>query len=283
MRVSIIGAGIVGSATGIGFHQHGNEVVFCDIDSRKLSSLRKRGYKTTKSIEEAVELSDVSFVCIQTPVVKGRIILNWLKKATEQIGEALHRQNRGFHVVAIRSTVLPTTTRTKLIPLLQKHSRLEPGIDFGTCMNPEFLRRSSSFEDFMNPKRIVIGELNKQSGDVLEKLYSFSKAPRFRTNLDAAEMIKFVSNLFLASKISFFNEIYSICRKNGLDPRFISHVVSLDDRIGAYGINGGKAFEGCLSKDLESFISFSKDKGLNPRLLSAVYRINKNLGLHDSI
>ncbi|NIW15803.1 MAG: UDP-glucose 6-dehydrogenase, partial [Candidatus Thorarchaeota archaeon] len=163
-------------------------------------------------------------------------------------------------------------------PLLEQHSKLRTGEDFGVCMNPEFLRQESALSDFLKPSRIVIGELDKQSGDILEMLYAPFKAPIFRTDLDTAEIIKYVTNTFLTTKISFFNEMHTICRSLGLDPHFISEVAALDPRVGNYGIYGGRPFEGsCLPKDLEAFINFVKDKEHNPKLLDVVLYINKKM------
>ncbi|MDI6640673.1 MAG: UDP-glucose 6-dehydrogenase, partial [Methanocellales archaeon] len=181
-------------------------------------------------------------------------------------------------LIVIRSTVLPTTTRTRIMPLLGIHSNLKAGEHFGVCVNPEFGRQASALQDFLNPSRIVIGELDKRSGDTLENLYDPFKAPIIRTNLDSAEMIKYVANCFLATKISFFNEIYIICKKIGLDPHFIAEATALDPRIGSYGIYGGRPFSGaCLPKDLEAFINFVKKKKINPKLLDAVNYVNSKI------
>ena len=277
MKISIIGSGVVGKATGIGLHKHGNEVLFHDIIKEKLIALKKQDYSVTKSISEAVNNSTISLVCAQTPTVNGQMDLSYLKKATIDIAKALRRK-REYHDVVIRSTVLPFITRTKIIPLLEQHSRLEAGEDFGVCVNPEFLRQAEALPDFLKPSKIVIGELDKQSGDLLEMLYTPFKAPIFRTDLDTAEMVKYVANMFLTTRISFFNEMYMICRKLGLDPHFISKVAALDPRIGNHGIYGGRPFEGsCLPKDLEAFINFIKDNEHNPKLLDAVLYINKKI------
>ena len=276
-RISIIGSGVVGKATGVGFLRHGNDVVFHDIVKEKLVKLRKHGYKVTEDVSEAVVDSSVSFVCVQTPTLNGRMQFSYVKKAVAGIAKAL-RKKGGYHVIAIRSTVLPSTTRIKVISLLKKYSRLEPGKDYGVCVNPEFMRKATALDDSLNPWRILIGEFDKRSGDVLERLYLPFKAPIVRTDLDTAEMIKYIANAFLATKISFFNEIYTICTELGLGPHFISKIVALDPRIGNYGIYGGRPFEGsCLPKDLEAFINFVKDKELNPKLLEAVLRINKKI------
>lgn len=267
----------MGKATGIGFHMLGNEVLFHDIEKKKVAWLRKRGYEVAGNLSEAVMDSELSFVCVQTPTVDGIADLSFLGKAIEDIAEGLSKKGR-YHTIAIRSTTLPTTTRTKIIPLLEKRSQLTAGIDFGVCTNPEFLRQANALSDFLNPSRIVIGGLDKYSGDKLEELYVPFKAPIFRTDLDVAEMIKYVSNAFLTTKISFFNEIYMLCKNLGFDPIFISETVALDPRIGNYGIQGGRAFGGkCLPKDLEAFISFIKSTGQNPKLLDAVTYINKEI------
>ena len=275
--ISIIGSGVVGKATGIGFHRHGNKVIFHDIVKEKLVGLRKQGYDVTEDTCEAVVNSSVSFVCVQTPTLNGQMDFSYVENAIVGIARALHKKN-GFHVIAIRSTVLPSTTRLKVIPLLKKHSQLEAGRHYGVCVNPEFLRKKSALTDFLNPWRVVIGESDNRSGDFLEKLYQPFKASMIRTDLDTAEMIKYVSNVFLATRISFFNEMHEICNELDLDSDFVNRVVALDPRIGKYGIHGGQPFKGlCLPKDLEAFISFVKDNELNPKILDAIFHVNKKI------
>lgn len=276
-RISIIGSGVVGKATGVGFHVHGSEVIFHDINKKKLNELSMEGHEVTNDISKSVCDSMISFICIQTPTVNGQMDFSYVKNVVVDIAKAL-REKGSYHVVVVRSTVLPFTTETKIVPLLEQHSQLRGGEDFGVCTNPEFLRKISASKDFLNPSRIVIGELDKRSGDLLEKLYCPFKAPIFRTGLATAEMIKYVANLFLANKISFFNEIYLICRELGLDPHFVSKIASLDPRIGDYGICGGKPFEGgCLLKDLKAFTTFVESRKMNPKLLSVVSYINKEM------
>ncbi len=218
--ISVIGSGVVGESTGLGFHRQGNQAIFFDIVDEKLGRLEKQGYTVADNIHEAILNSSVSFLCVQTPTRNGRVDLGYVKKALIEIAKAL-RCKEEYHVVTIRSTVLPSTTRLKIIPLLRKHSRLEPGESYGVCVNPEFLRKASALSDFLNPWRVLIGELDERSGDTLEKLYSSFEAPVIRTSLDTAEMIKYVANSFLATKISFFNEMFLVCKKIGLNPRFV--------------------------------------------------------------
>ena len=277
MDLAVVGSGVVGQATGLGFVAHSRNVLFHDINETKLLNLNIKGHETTASVEEAVQNSEIVFVCVPTPTVGKKVDLSYLMVATRNIGKAL-RDAQNFPVIVFRSTVPPQTTRTQLVPLLERYSGLEAGRDFGVCMNPEFLREKSPLDDFLHPDRIVIGELDKKSGDILERVYSGFNRPIIRTSLDTAEMIKYASNLFLASKISFFNEIYMICQELGMDSTVVSETVSLDKRIGKYGVYGGKPFSGmCFPKDLAAFITFSKSKGVNPKLLEAVEEINAQI------
>lgn len=282
MRLSIIGSGVIGETAGIVFHMKGNDVMFYDIDKRKMGALKRQGYKVANSITTAVKNSDILLICVPTPTINKEMNFSYVKKATVNIAKALSKTN-DYKVVVVRSTVLPSTTRCKVVPLLQRYSKSKPGKDFGVCVNPEFLREKYALHDFLNPSRIVIGELDKRSGDVLEKIYSSFDAPIIRTNLDAAETIKYVSNFFLAAKISFFNEIYMICCKLGLDADFISEAVSLDSRIGKYGVYGGKPFGGkCLPKDVEAFVNYVKCQRINPKLLEVILSINKEIASYVS-
>ncbi|TRZ79965.1 UDP-glucose/GDP-mannose dehydrogenase family protein [bacterium] len=277
MKLSILGSGVIGQATGVGFSKCGHDVVFYDIDDKKLAILEERGYNVSWSLLSAVQSSDIIFVCVPTPTVDGLMDFGIIENVLVGIGEALNKL-RKYRVVVVRSTVLPLTTRCKVVPLLEKYSKLTVGDDFGVCMNPEFLRDKSALQDFLNPNKIVIGEFDKRSGDFLEKVYSSFKAPVIRTDLDSAEMIKYASNLFLATKISFFNEMYIFCQKLGVDSEFLGKAVSLDPRIGEYGVYGGRSFNGkCLPKDLEAFRSFVKSLDVNPKLLDAVSFVNNEV------
>jgi len=277
MKISIIGSGVVGKATGIGFQTYGKGVIFYDIDEGKLSSLKREGYTITRNPTEAVIKSDVSFICVPTPTVNGQMDFSCVENALKNVACALCKKKK-YHLIVIRSTVLPSTTRVKLVPLIEKTSRLKVGKAFGVCVNPEFLREVNALDDFLNPSRIVIGEFDKNSGDMLEQLYSSFKAPVIRTDLDTAEMVKVVSNAFLAAKISFFNEIYKLCKELKLDSHFISDIVAMDNRIGTYGIYGGRPFGGkCLPKDLEAFIDFIESKKMNPKILTATRYVNKEI------
>ena len=279
MKISVVGAGVVGQATGIGLANHGNEVVFNDIDENKRVFLKKSGYIVTGKVVEAVIFSDIVFVCLPSPNIDNHLDLTGINSFIDVLAKAL-KETKKYIVLVIRSTVLPQTTRTILVPALEKRSGLKAGKDFGVCVNPEFLRERTSLSDFLNPSRVVIGEVDKKSGDILESVYASFSCPIVRTDLDSAEMIKYVSNLFLAAKISFFNEVFMICNKIGLDPTLVNEAVSKDPRIGKYGIYGGKAFGGhCFPKDLCAFLSFTKSLGLNCNVLEAVKKVNEEIKL----
>ena len=275
-RISIIGSGWVGTIIGKGLIELGNEVIFYDVVDKNLPNF-------TKDINYVVMNSDISFICVPTPT-EEEIDLSFVKDAAKNIGEVLSEKS-DYHVVAVKSTVVPKTTEEVVIPILEKYSGKKAGEDFGVCMNPEFLteisgswsKDKSTKKDFFSEDRIVIGEYDKRSGDVLERIYKPLNSTIFRTDLRTAEMIKYVSNCMLAAKISYWNEIFLICEKLGIDSQEIANIVAMDPRIGRYGSVHGKAFGGkCLPKDLKALISFAKVYK-EPILLKAVDEINEEM------
>lgn len=277
MRISIIGSGVVGTATGKGLSKLGHLVVFNDVNGNRLKELFAEGHEVTHSVSDAVMSTSISFVCVQTPTVKGKIDLRFIRNAIISVARTLEKK-RDYHLVVVRSTILPGTTRKVILPLLRRYCSSQLFEDYGVCYNPEFLRQATALEDFLNPSRVVIGVADKKSGDILEELYSPLTDSIIKTDFETAEMIKYVSNAFLATKISFFNEMYMLCRKLGIDDKFVSQAVSLDPRIGKYGVYGGRSFSGgCLPKDLEAFASFIKDLSTNPDIIESVLAINSEV------
>lgn len=275
-KISIIGSGWVGTAIGKGFNELGYEVIFHDVVDKDLPNF-------TRDINYAIENSDVSFISVPTPTTTEGIDLSYVKEATKNIGTALTLRQK-YHVVVVKSTVVPTTIEKVVIPLLEKYSGKKVG-EFGVCMNPEFLTEISESwskdegtkKDFFTEDRIVIGECDKKSGDVLEEIYKPLNKPIFRTDLRTAETIKYASNCMLATKISYWNEIFLICKELGIDSQIIADVVGLDPRIGKYGTVHGKAFGGkCLPKDLKAFVSFAEEYH-KAKLLKAVDDINEGM------
>lgn len=281
-RISIIGSGFVGQAIGKGFLRLRNRVIFYDIVDKDLPNF-------TKDINYAIEHSDISFICVPTPTTPEGIDLSYIKEATMNIAIVLSRKH-GYHLVVVKSTVVPGTTEKVVIPILEEYSgkSVREG-EIGVCMNPEFLteiERSWTDEidyeiiykkDFFTEDRIVIGEYDKKSGYILAEVYKPLNKPIFRTDLKTAEMIKYASNCMLATKISYWNEIFLICKDLGIDSQIVANITGLDPRIGKYGTVHGKAFGGkCLPKDLKAFIAFA-ERYREVKLLKAVDEINEEM------
>ncbi len=279
MRVSIVGAGTVGQATGIGLGKYDHEVIFYDIDQQKLEMLAKQGYKVTKNLE-AIRGCDIHMICVPTSTVDNEPSLAFLESAAEEVAKKLDRQD-GYQVVVIRSTTLPFTIKKKIIPLLQRYCPLRLGEQYGICHNPEFLREAHALDDFLDPPITVIGEADERSGDMLAPLYAPFRSPQVRTTLENAEAIKCLSNAYNAMKISFFNKLYLIAERCDLDHAVISQALPKSTtaiRLPEYGIRGGYPYGGkCLPKDLAAFISFVNEQGLDPHLFEVVAEINEEI------
>lgn len=279
MLVSIIGAGTVGQATGIGLQKYGHDVIFHDTGSSVLDRLAEEGYKVAKGVE-GVRESHIHIVCVPTPLKGNDFNLGFLESAVKQVANGMARKNT-YQLIVVRSTVLPFTVRGKVMPLLERYYPLKLGAEYGVCYNPEFLRAAHALEDFLNPPIIVIGEADKRSGDMLAELYAPFPAPCFRTSLENAEAVKCFSNVYNAMKVSFFNEVYLIAQKCGLDHEAISQAMlksSLGIRIPEYYTKGGFPFGGgCLPKDLAASTSFVNGLGLNTHFFDAVAEINEEM------
>jgi UDPglucose 6-dehydrogenase len=299
--ISIIGTGYVGLSTALGFTSKGYTVITSDPDKErtkkiqeanlpfrepKLQEQLENAVKTGKikcilNCEEAILDSGITFVAVGTPSrPDGSIDLQFIEAAACEIGDAL-KKKKPYHLIVIKSTVTPTTTETRLKPLIESHSGKKCGRGFGLCMNPEFLREGSALQDVLHPDRIIIGEYDKKSGDTLEALfrdfYSENTPPIIRTNLSTAELIKYASNSFLATKISFINTIANICEKTpGADVTMVAKGMGLDKRISSLFLNAGLGYGGsCFPKDLKALTAYSKTIGYKPALLDAVENVNK--------
>jgi len=280
--ISILGSGMVGVTVGKGFLKLGNNVIFYDIDRKKIDELNSLGFNATDNIELAVLGSQVSFICVPTPTYRKKIDLRYVKSVVENIAKSLEKKE-AYHLVVVKSTVLPTTTERVVIPILEKHLGRKVGEKVGVCSNPEFLTEihhswaddESFSRGFFNEPFVVIGEFDKKSGDVLTRIYRPLKVPIIRTDLRTAEMIKYAFNCALSCRISYWNEIFYICQKLGIDSRVVASTAAMDERIGKYGTVHGKAFGGkCLPKDLRAFINFCQEIGYEPKLLKAIEEIN---------
>jgi UDPglucose 6-dehydrogenase len=213
-------------------------------------------------------------------VEDGSINLDSIISSSREIGEILKMKN-DYHLVIIKSTVTPGTTENIVKPILEKKSGKRCGLDFGLCMNPEFLREGSAIDDMYKPDRIIIGEFDEKSGsklnDFYQNFYDF-KIPILRVNLSTAEMIKYANNSFLAAKISFINQIANICQKiPGSDVTKISEALGLDKRINPNFLRAGLGYGGsCFPKDLDALINYAKNLNINVDLLEAVKKVNSN-------
>jgi len=291
MRIAIIGSGYVGLVTGIGFAELGHEIVFIDIDERKVNIINSRKPPIfEKGLEElmeknkmkfhattdynAVSESEVIFICVGTPPAEdGSMDLSFVKEASKMIGKNL---GDSYPVVVVKSTVLPGTTEEIVKPIIEEVSGKRAFEDFGLAMNPEFLREGNAVYDFFNPDRIVIGAKDPKTKSFLEELYRPFNCPKLVTDIKTAEMIKYASNAFLATKISFANEIGNICKKLGIDIYEVFEGVGLDHRINPAFFRAGIGFGGsCFPKDVKALIRKAEELGENPKILKAVIEVNE--------
>ena len=295
MKISVIGSGYVGSVTAACFAEVGHEVVCVDIDKKKMDQinsgippiyeeglgelLQKHAGKcltATTDYESAIRNTDISFICVGTPSAEdGSIDLSIVRAAAASIGAVLAKKN-GYHVVVVKSTVVPETTEKFVLPILEEASGKTAGKDFGVAMNPEFLREGKAVYDFMHPDKIVVGAIDQKSGDCVSELYRTFKCEVTRTNLSTAEMIKYANNSLLATKISFVNEIGNICKKLKVDTYEVMEAVGKDSRISPRFLNSGAGFGGsCFPKDVKALIGKAKEIGYSPVLLESVIGVNE--------
>lgn len=295
MKVSIIGSGYVGSVSAACFAELGHEVICIDVDEEKVKLinagkapiweegldelLQKHSQKSliaTSDYEYAVANSDLSFICVGTPSGEdGSIDLAIVKAASASLGAAIGKKD-GYHVVVVKSTVVPETTEKVVLPIVEEFSGKKAGRDFGVAMNPEFLREGKAVYDFMHPDKIVVGAIDERSGFAVAELYRGLDCEVTRTNPRTAEMIKYVNNSFLATKISFANEVGNICKQLGIDTYEVMDAVGTDFRIERRFLNCGAGFGGsCFPKDVRALIGKAKGMGYEPQLLDSVVAVNE--------
>ena len=278
MRISIIGSGIVGTATGKGLHQLGNDVIFYDVSKERTSSLKDESYQIGSSVEEIMLKTNISFVCVDIPNGKNsQQDFSQIMLALRDIAHALDVMS-SYHLIVFRSTMLPGTMNNIIVDYLNRNCHATRGKHYDVCYNPEFLRQDTALEDFLSPDRVVIGEDTKGSSSLLNQIYQELTDNIVITNFEAAEMVKYASNCFLSLKISFFNELAIICKQIGIDDKIVSLAASLDKRIGKYGTESGRPFAGpCLPKDTEAMAFFVKKLQVNSDLLKVVLDINREM------
>ncbi|MCZ6725201.1 MAG: UDP-glucose/GDP-mannose dehydrogenase family protein [Thaumarchaeota archaeon] len=298
LRVAVIGTGYVGLTTAVCLASKGHHVTCVDIDKTKIAKIKsgepmiheeglepllKRVLEeslldATSSLEDALPKADISFICVGTPSLEdGSIDTSYIHSASKQIGSALVQRD-GYHVVVVKSTVVPGTTDDIVVPNLRASGK-KLGAEVGVCTNPEFLREGSSVQDFLNPANsgIVIGELDTRSGDLMVNLYRDFDAPILRTGIREAEMIKYARNAYLAKDISFANELANVCEVLELDYLRVKQGMELDSRIGeGRFLDAGLGYGGsCFKKDIRGLISIAFKYGIDMKLLRAVEEVNQ--------
>jgi len=298
MRISIFGLGYVGTVSAGCFADDGHQVVGVDPIATKVdlinrgqspiievdigeiiaSTVKAGRLSATDDATRAVNETGLSIVCVGTPSQSnGNLDFRYIRRICEQIGEAL-KNKRARHLVAIRSTILPGTMHKIVIPTLEEFSGKKAGADFGVCNNPEFLREGSAVKDFRSPPKTVIGEFDKASGDVLAQLYEKLDAPMIRTDIQTAEMVKYVDNSWHALKIGFANEIGNLCKSFGIDSHEVMNIFCQDRKLNissAY-LQPGFAFGGsCLPKDLRALSYQAKSHDLHLPILTSILPSNE--------
>ncbi|CAG0981293.1 GDP-mannose 6-dehydrogenase [Anaerolineae bacterium] len=298
MRTSIFGLGYVGCVTAACLARDGHTVIGVDLNRQKAEMVgagqspveepgldalikevvRSGNLKVNFDSQAAVLESQVSLICVGTPSnSNGSLNLQYIENVCGEIGKALATKP-DYHVVVIRSTVLPGSVEEKLIPILEQHSGRRAGVDFGVCANPEFLRESSAINDYIHPSFILIGELDQRSGDTVQALYASVDAPVIRTTIQNAQMVKYASNAFHAVKVTFANEIGNLCKVHGMNGQQVMEIFGQDRQLNispAY-LKPGFAFGGsCLPKDLRALLYRAKERDVECSLLSSVLPSNQ--------
>jgi len=308
MKVSVIGTGYVGLISAVGLADVGHNVICVGRDQEKVKKINQgiapiyeknlkrllhkhigTNLSATTFLNEAIAATDITLIAVGTPFDGHKIDLRDIEEVSRQIGRALASKN-SYHLVVVKSTVVPGTTDSRVLPLLEKFSGKKAGEQFGVGMNPEFLREGKALEDVMFPDRIVLGGIDKKSLRVLSKLYEpFGDIDIIKTNTKTAEMIKYAANSFLATTISFSNEIGNLCATiPDVDVVDVMRGVHLDKRLSPILPNGkriipqlttyleaGCGFGGsCFPKDVKALISYADQRGYEMRLLKSVMTIN---------
>jgi GDP-mannose 6-dehydrogenase len=298
LKISIFGMGYVGTVSAGCLAMEGHEVIGVDPVRTKvdlinagqcpiieedigeiIAAMVKSGrLRATADQDEAIRHTELSFVCVGTPSQpNGNLDLSYIRRVCELIGRAL-KNKPARHTVVIRSTILPGTMLQIVIPTLEEYSGKKAGADFGVCNNPEFLREGSAVKDFNAPPKTVIGQVDRESGDLLATLYSKLDAPFIRTDLETAEMVKYVDNSWHALKIGFSNEIGNLCKSLSLDAHEVMKIFCQDKKLNispAY-MTPGFAFGGsCLPKDLRALSYKAKSYDLNLPIMNAILPSNE--------
>jgi len=298
LRISVFGLGYVGTVSAGCLARQGHQVIGVDPARTKIDLINaghspiieaeigeiiidevKSGRLwATDNQNEAICQTELSLVCVGTPSQpNGNLDLTYIRRVCEMIGKAL-KNKPARHTVVIRSTILPGTMHGIVIPMLEEYSGKKAGEEFGVCNNPEFLREGSAVKDFNFPPKTVIGQFDAASGDLLASLYAKLDAPLIRTDLETAEMVKYVDNSWHALKIGFANEIGNLCKALSVDSHAVMNIFCQDKKLNispAY-LSPGFAFGGsCLPKDLRALSYVAKTRDLPLPILNSILPSNE--------
>jgi UDPglucose 6-dehydrogenase len=298
--VSVIGMGYVGLCTAAGFASKGLRTVGVDIDDKRVeqiqqgkapiyepqldsmlkTAVRKKLLVATSDISQAANAGSI-FLTVGTPSRNdGSIDLTYIERAIEELGRALQGK-KSYTLVIVKSTVVPGTTNKTVKPILERSSSKAIGTDLGLCSNPEFLKEGTAINDALHPDKIVIGADDKKSANKLRQLYTafYGKnlPPIILASPETAELVKYASNAFLATKVSFINAIANIAQRiPRVDVNQVAEAIGRDPRIGPLFLKAGPGYGGsCFHKDLQAIINFSQDLGYSPILLRATEETNE--------
>ena len=298
MRVSVFGLGYVGCVSAASFAGDGHEVVGVDVNADKVAAINagrspivepgldeqlarcasEGRLRATTDTAEAIRDSEVSLLCVGTPSRRnGSLDLAYLERVSEQVGAALKDQP-GYHVVVVRSTVLPGTTHEVVIPALERASGKKYGAGFGVSVNPEFLREGTALEDFRKPPLTLVGHNHAADASGTIALYQAIDAPLISTSIRVAEMMKYTSNTWHALKVTFANEIGNLCKKLDVDSHEVMDIFCRDEKLNLspYYLKPGFAFGGsCLPKDVRALQYRAKEMDVELPMISQILPSNK--------
>jgi len=298
LKISIFGLGYVGTVSAGCLAREGHEVIGVDPVRTKVdlvnagrspvieaeigeiiaTAVKSGSLRATADQGQALRETELSFVCVGTPSqVNGNLDVAYVRRVCELIGQTLKTKSTR-HTVVIRSTILPGTMHGIVIPVLEEYSGKKAGVDFGVCNNPEFLREGSAVMDFNFPPKIVIGELDRASGDTLAALNANLDAPLIRTDLRTAEMVKYIDNSWHALKIGFANEIGNLCKSLSIDSHKAMDIFCQDKKLNispAYLLPGFAFGGSCLPKDIRALAYKAKSHDLELPILSSILPSNE--------
>ena len=298
MRISVFGMGYVGAVSGACLAEMGHEVIGVDVDTFKVQAINEGRapiieekiaeltqqvvssgqFRATTDTREAIANTELSLICVGTPSrADGGLETAYVERVSHQIGQAL-RDKDSYHLVVVRSTVLPGTVETLVLPILEKESGRSAPNDFDVCFHPEFLREGSSVKDFHHPPKIVAGVQDEKASEILRSIYAHFEQPVIVTSIRAAEMVKYADNCFHALKVIFGNEIGTLCKTLGIDSHEVMNIFIQDRKLNispAYLMPGFAYGGSCLPKDLAALTYMARAHHIELPMLSSLSRSNE--------